>query len=138
VHLHIERSFVDSVADQMELNGSRELSLGDAMHFQDPLVCAMLGALHRAAADPADSRPYVDTMLHTLAAHLLKHYARGHLPNRDGMAAGAVACLMRRSSPVCATQRMSADATAAGDARLVAGAANITGWQSWVNSWISF
>jgi AraC family transcriptional regulator len=46
VHLHIERGLIDSVADQMELGGSRELSLGDAMQFQDPLIAAMLGALH--------------------------------------------------------------------------------------------
>ncbi|ASL46045.1 Transposon Tn10 TetD protein [Burkholderia sp. AD24] len=77
VHLHIERSLVDSVAEQMELNGSHELSLGDAMRFQDPLVAAMLGALHRAAADPADSRLYVDALLHALTAHLLQHYSRG-------------------------------------------------------------
>ncbi len=56
VHLHIERSLIDSVADQMELDGSRrELSLSDAMRFHDPLVAAMLNALHRAASDPADS-----------------------------------------------------------------------------------
>jgi AraC family transcriptional regulator len=77
VHLHIERSLIDSVADQMELGGSRELSLGDAMQFRDPLVAAMLAALHRAAADPADSRLYVDALLHALAAHLLQHYSRG-------------------------------------------------------------
>jgi AraC family transcriptional regulator len=77
VHLHIERSLIDSVADQMELGGSRELSLGDAMPFRDPLVAAMLAALHRAAADPADSRLYVDALLHALAAHLLQHYSRG-------------------------------------------------------------
>lgn len=77
VHLHIERSLIDSVAAQMELNGSRELSLGDAMQFRDPLVAAMLAALHRAAADPADSRLYVDALVHALAAHLLQHYARG-------------------------------------------------------------
>ncbi|MFM0525362.1 hypothetical protein PQR11_10280 [Paraburkholderia strydomiana] len=51
VHLHIERSLIDSVADQMELAGSRrELSLSDAMRFRDPLVAAMLNALHRAAS----------------------------------------------------------------------------------------
>jgi AraC family transcriptional regulator len=77
VHLHIERSLIDSVADQMELGGSRELSLGDAMQFRDPLVVAMLAALHRAAADPADSRLYVDALVHALAAHLLQHYSRG-------------------------------------------------------------
>lgn len=77
VHLHIERSLIDSVADQMELGGSRELSLGDAMQFRDPLVAAMLAALHRAAADPADSRLYVDALVHALAAHLLQHYSRG-------------------------------------------------------------
>jgi AraC family transcriptional regulator len=77
VHLHIERSLIDSVADQMELSGSRELSLGDAMQFRDPLIAAMLAALHRAAADPADSRLYVDALVHALAAHLLQHYSRG-------------------------------------------------------------
>jgi len=77
VHLHLERSLIDSVADQMELGGSRELSLGDAMQFHDPLVAAMLGALHRAAGDPADSRLYVDALAHALAAHLLQHYSRG-------------------------------------------------------------
>ena len=78
VHLHIERSLIDSVADQMELGGScRELSLGDAMRFHDPLVAAMLSALHRAASDPADSRLYVDALVHALAAHLLQHYSRG-------------------------------------------------------------
>ncbi|MFM0552084.1 AraC family transcriptional regulator [Paraburkholderia sediminicola] len=77
VHLHIERSLIDSVADQLELGGSRELSLGDAMQFRDPLVAAMLAALHRAAADPADSRLYVDALVHALAAHLLQHYSRG-------------------------------------------------------------
>lgn len=58
--LHLERSLIDSVADQRELGGSRELSLGDAMQLHDPLIAAMLGALHRAAGDPADSRLYVD------------------------------------------------------------------------------
>jgi AraC family transcriptional regulator len=83
VHLHIERSLIDSVADQMELGGSRELSLGDAMQFHDPLIAATLGALHRAAGDPADSRLYVDTLVHALAAHLLQHYSRGrHAPGR--------------------------------------------------------
>jgi AraC family transcriptional regulator len=77
VHLHLERSLIDSVADQMELDGSRELSLGDAMQFHDPLIAEMLGALHRAAADPADSRLYVDALTHALAAHLLQHYSRG-------------------------------------------------------------
>ena len=77
VHLHIERGLIDSVADQMELDGSRELSLGDAMHFKDPLVAAMIDALHRAAADPADARLYVDALVHALAAHLLQHYSRG-------------------------------------------------------------
>ena len=78
VHLHIERSLIDSVADQMELGGScRELSLGDAMRFHDPLVAAMLSALHRAASDPADLRLYVDALVHALAAHLLQHYSRG-------------------------------------------------------------
>ncbi len=78
VHLHIERSLIDSVADQMELGGARrELSLGDAMRFHDPLVAAMLGALHRAASDPVDSRLYVDTLVHALAAHLLQHYSHG-------------------------------------------------------------
>ncbi|WP_181916881.1 helix-turn-helix domain-containing protein [Paraburkholderia sp. BL27I4N3] len=77
VHLHLERSLVDSVAEQMELGGSRELSLGDAMQFRDPLIAAMLSALHRAAADPSDSRLYVDALVHALAAHLLQHYARG-------------------------------------------------------------
>ena len=77
VHLHIERSLIDSVADQMELGGSRELALSDAMQFHDPLVAAMLGALHRAAGDPADSRLYADTLVHALAAHLLQHYSRG-------------------------------------------------------------
>ena len=76
VHLHIERSLIDSVAEQMELGGSRELTLGDAMQFHDPLIAAMLGALHRAADDPADSRLYVDALVHTLAAHLLQHYSR--------------------------------------------------------------
>lgn len=57
VHVHIERSLIDSMADQMELDGPRrELSLGDAMQFHDPRVAAMLAALHRAATDPADSR----------------------------------------------------------------------------------
>ncbi|HEY4298883.1 MAG TPA: AraC family transcriptional regulator, partial [Paraburkholderia sp.] len=93
VHLHIERSLIERVADQMELGGSRELSprrtsfgtsLGDTMQFHDPLVAAMLGALHRAAGDPCDSRLYVDALLHALAAHLLRHYSRerpapGHL-----------------------------------------------------------
>nr|WP_193372827.1 AraC family transcriptional regulator [Paraburkholderia phytofirmans] len=77
VHLHLERSLIESVADQMELGGSRELSLGDAMQFRDPLIAAMLAALHRAAADPSDSRLYVDALVHALAAHLLQHYARG-------------------------------------------------------------
>lgn len=78
VHLHIERSVIDSVAEQLELDGSRELTLGDAMRFRDPLVAAMLAALHRAAADPGDSRLYVDTLVQALAAHLLQHYSRGH------------------------------------------------------------
>ncbi len=78
VHLHIERSLIESVADQMELGGARrELSLGDAMQFHDPLVAAMLSALHRAAGDPADSRLYVDALVHALAAHLLQHYSHG-------------------------------------------------------------
>jgi AraC family transcriptional regulator len=77
VHLHIERALIDSVAEQMELGGSRELSLGDAMRFDDPLIATMLGALHRAAADPSDSRLYVDALAHALAAHLLQHYSRG-------------------------------------------------------------
>ena len=77
VHLHLERSLIDSVADQMELDGSRELSLGDAMQFHDPLIAEMLRALHRAAGDPADSRLYVDALTHALAAHLLQHYSRG-------------------------------------------------------------
>ncbi|CAH2933994.1 MAG: Transcriptional regulator, AraC family [uncultured Paraburkholderia sp.] len=78
VHLHIERSLIDSVADQMELGGSRrELSLGDAMQFHDPLVAGMLSALHRAAGDPTDSRLYVDALVHALAAHLLQHYSHG-------------------------------------------------------------
>lgn len=68
---------LDSVADHMELGGSRELSLGDAMQFHDPLNAATLGALHRAAGDPADSRLYVDALIHALAAHLLQHYSRG-------------------------------------------------------------
>jgi len=76
VHLHLERSLIDSVADQMELGGSRELSLGDSMQFHDPLIAAMLAALHRAARDPADSRLYVDALTHALAAHLLQHYSR--------------------------------------------------------------
>jgi AraC family transcriptional regulator len=83
VHLHLERGLIDSVAGQMELGGSRELSLGDAMQFHDPLVATMLGALHRAAADPSDSRLYVDALAHALAAHLLQHYSRGpHAPGR--------------------------------------------------------
>ncbi len=61
VHVHIERALLDSVAQQMGLDASRELSLGDAMHFRDP----------------ADSRLYVDTLVHALAAHLLQHYSRG-------------------------------------------------------------
>ena len=77
VHLHLERSLIDNVADQMELGGSRELSFGEAMRLHDPLIAAMLGALHRAAGDPADSRLYVDTLAHALAAHLLQHYSRG-------------------------------------------------------------
>ncbi|MFM0076024.1 AraC family transcriptional regulator [Paraburkholderia sediminicola] len=77
VHLHLERSLIDSVADQMGLGGSRELSLGDAMQFHDPLIAEILGALHRAAGDPADSRLYVDALAHALAAHLLQHYSRG-------------------------------------------------------------
>ncbi|MFL9962959.1 AraC family transcriptional regulator [Paraburkholderia sediminicola] len=77
VHLHLERSLIDSVAAQMELGGTRELSLGDAMQFHDPLIAAMLGALHRAAGDPADSRLYVDAPVHALAAHLLQHYSHG-------------------------------------------------------------
>lgn len=47
------------------------------MQFHDPLIAAMLGALHRAAGDPADSRLYVDALTHALAAHLLQHYSRG-------------------------------------------------------------
>jgi AraC family transcriptional regulator len=82
VHLHVECSLIDSVADQMELGGSRELALSDAMQFRDPLVAAMLGALHRAAGDPADSRLYADTLVHALAAHLLQHYSRGRLAQR--------------------------------------------------------
>ncbi|MGF6771637.1 AraC family transcriptional regulator [Paraburkholderia sp. GAS199] len=77
VHLHIERSLIDRVAAQMALDGSCELSLGDAMQFHDPLIAATLGALHRAAGDPADSRLYVDALVHALAAHLLQHYTRG-------------------------------------------------------------
>ncbi|MFM0200836.1 AraC family transcriptional regulator [Paraburkholderia fungorum] len=77
VHLHLQHSLLDSVADQMELGASRELSLGDAMQFHDPLIAATLGALHRAAGDPADSRLYVDALVHALAAHLLQHYSRG-------------------------------------------------------------
>ena len=77
VHLHIERSLIDSVAEQMELGGSRELALSDAMQFHDPLVAAMLGALHRAAGDPSVARLYVDALAHALAAHLLQHYSRG-------------------------------------------------------------
>ncbi len=77
VHLHLERSLIDSVADQMELGGSRELSLGDAMQLHDPLIATMLGALHRATRDPADSRLYVDALAHALAVHLLQHYSRG-------------------------------------------------------------
>ncbi|VVD32119.1 DNA-binding domain-containing protein, AraC-type [Paraburkholderia dioscoreae] len=91
VHLHIERSLIDSVADQMELGGSRELSLGDAMQFRDPVVAAMLAALHRAAADPADSRLYVDALVHALAAHLLQHYSRGRSA-LAGSPAGLPAC----------------------------------------------
>ena len=83
VHLHIERTLIDSVAEQMELGGSRELSLGDAMQFRDPLIAAMLAALHRAAADPADSRLYVDALVHALAAHLLQHYSRGRCARSD-------------------------------------------------------
>ncbi|WP_408361860.1 helix-turn-helix domain-containing protein [Paraburkholderia sp. RL18-103-BIB-C] len=77
VHLHLERSLIDNVAAQMELGGSHELSLGDAMQFHDPLIAGMLGALHRAAGDPVDSRLYVDALVHALAAHLLQHYSRG-------------------------------------------------------------
>jgi AraC family transcriptional regulator len=78
VHLHIERSLIDRIADQMELGGSsRELALGDAMQFHDPLVATMLGALHRAASDPADARLYADALVHALAAHLLQHYSYG-------------------------------------------------------------
>jgi AraC family transcriptional regulator len=68
VHLHLERSLIDSVADQMELGGSRELSLGGDQ---------WIVKLHRAAGDPADSRLYVDALAHALAAHLLQHYSRG-------------------------------------------------------------
>ena len=87
VHLHIERGLIDRVADQMELDGFRELSLSNAMRFHDPFVAATLGALHRAAGDPADSRLYVDALVHALAAHLLQHYSRarhvhGALPPR--------------------------------------------------------
>ncbi|MFT4070248.1 helix-turn-helix domain-containing protein [Paraburkholderia sp.] len=78
VHVHIERALIDSVAQQMGLDASRGLSPGDAMRFHDPLVAAMLAALHRAARDPADSRLYVDTLVHALAAHLLQHYSRGN------------------------------------------------------------
>jgi AraC family transcriptional regulator len=77
VHLHIERSLIDSVAGQMELGGSRELPLRDATQFHDPLVAARLGASHRAAADRADSRLYAGTLVHAVAAHLLQHYSRG-------------------------------------------------------------
>lgn len=89
VHLHLERSLIDSVADQMELGGSRELSLGDAMQLHDPLIAAMLGALHRAASDPADSRLYVDALVHALAAHLLQHYSRGRNAGPAGSAGQA-------------------------------------------------
>jgi len=87
VHLHIKRGLLDSVAQQMGLDASRELSLGDAMHFHDPLIAAMLAALHHAARDPADSRLYVDTLVYTLAAHLLQHYSRGNEARRTGSAA---------------------------------------------------
>lgn|GEM_PF-6220903 len=53
VHVHIERALLDSVAQRMGLDASRELSLGDAMHFHDPLIAAM-----RAAPDsPGDRLP---------------------------------------------------------------------------------
>ncbi|NML30290.1 helix-turn-helix domain-containing protein [Paraburkholderia antibiotica] len=78
LHVHIERGLIDNVAQQMGLDASPELSLGDAMRFHDPLIAAMLAALHRAARDPADSRLYVDTLVHALAAHLLQHYSRGN------------------------------------------------------------
>ncbi|MGF6837369.1 AraC family transcriptional regulator [Paraburkholderia youngii] len=78
LHVHIERDLLDRVAQQMGLDASRELSLGDAMRFNDPLIAAMLAALHRAARDPADSRLYVDTLVHALAAHLLQHYSSGN------------------------------------------------------------
>jgi len=96
VHLHMERSLIDSVADQMELGGSRELSLGDAMQFHDPLIAAMLAALHRAASDPADSRLYVDALAHALAAHLLQHYSRGRNYGSAGPAAGPERLVPRR------------------------------------------
>jgi AraC family transcriptional regulator len=95
VHLHIERSLIDSVAEQMELGGSRELALSDAMQFHDPLVAAMLAALHRAAGDPADSRLYADTLVHALAAHLLQHYARGR-PARAALNAQPERLIPRR------------------------------------------
>ncbi|SMG61367.1 AraC family transcriptional regulator [Paraburkholderia susongensis] len=86
VHLHIERGLVDSVAQQMGLDGSRELRFGDAMRFHDPLIAAMLAALHRAARDPGDSRLYVDTLVHALAAHLLQYYSCGSDAHRAGPA----------------------------------------------------
>ncbi|MGF6605582.1 AraC family transcriptional regulator [Paraburkholderia sp. WSM4175] len=84
LHVHIEPELIDSVAQQMGLDASRELSLGDAMRFNDPLIAAMLAALHRAARDPADSRLYVDTLAHALAAHLLQHYSSGNAARRGG------------------------------------------------------
>jgi AraC family transcriptional regulator len=48
------------------------------MRFRDPLVAAVLGALHHAAGDPADSRLSVDALIHALAAHLLQHYLCDH------------------------------------------------------------
>jgi AraC family transcriptional regulator len=78
LHVHIERGLIDSIAQQMGLDASHELSLGDAMRFNDPLIAAMLAALHHAARDPADSRLYVDTLAHALAAHLLQHYSSGN------------------------------------------------------------
>ncbi|MBC8732702.1 helix-turn-helix domain-containing protein [Paraburkholderia sp. UCT2] len=85
LHVHIERDLIDSVAQQMGLDASRELSLGDAMRFNDPLIAAMLAALHRAARDPADSRLYVDTLAHALVAHLLQHYSSGNDARRGGV-----------------------------------------------------
>ncbi|RDJ99516.1 helix-turn-helix domain-containing protein [Paraburkholderia lacunae] len=96
VHLPMERSLIDSVADQMELGGSRELSLSDAMQFHDPLIAAMLAALHRAAGDPSDSRLYVDALAHALAAHLLQHYSRGRNNGSAGPAAGPERLVPRR------------------------------------------